>query len=419
MTVNVSTLGNGIRVVTENMPRVETVSCGVWVGTGARNETTEVNGVAHLLEHMAFKGTERRSAQDIVEEIESVGGHLNAYTSREQTAYYAKVLKENTDLALDLLADILQNSSFDADELERERTVVIQEIGQAHDTPDDRIFDHFQTVAFPNQPLGRPVLGSVETVGNMPRETIMGHMRTGYGGDRMVLSAAGNLEHDAFVQAASDLFNKIPPQAQVTMEAGRYEGGHHFEDRELEQVHLLLGFSGLSYEDDQFYATSVMSTLFGGGMSSRLFQEIRERRGLVYSIYSYPSFYRDCGLFGIYAGTGPEDVDELLPAICAEIRRLPDTLDEREIDRARTQLKAATLMSLESTGSRCEQMAQQMLVFGRPLTTEEQVAKIEAVDQAAVRDVALNIFSGRPTIAAVGPVNQIMEYDQLVAALAI
>jgi len=181
----------------------------------------------------------------------------------------------------------------------------------------------------------------------------------------------------------------------------------------------LLGFSGLSYEDEQFYATSVMSTLFGGGMSSRLFQEIRERRGLVYSIYSYPSFYRDCGLFGIYAGTGPEDVDELLPAICEEIQRLPDTLDEREIDRARTQLKAATLMSLESTGSRCEQMAQQMLVFGRPLTTEEQVAKIEGVGRAAVRDVALNIFSGRPAFAAVGPVNQIMEYDQLVEALAI
>jgi predicted Zn-dependent peptidase len=418
MTVNVSTLGNGIRVVTESMPRVETVSCGVWVGTGARNETTEVNGVAHLLEHMAFKGTERRSAQDIVEEIESVGGHLNAYTSREQTAYYAKVLKENTGLALDLLSDILQNSTFDMDELERERTVVIQEIGQAHDTPDDQIFDHFQTVAFPDQPLGRPVLGSVETVESIPRETIMEHMRTGYGGDQMVLSAAGNLEHDAFVQAASDLFDKIPPQAQVKMEAGRYEGGHHFEDRELEQVHLLLGFSGLSYEDDQFYGTSVMSTLFGGGMSSRLFQEIRERRGLVYSIYSYPSFYRDCGLFGIYAGTSPEDVAELLPAICEEIRRLPETLEEREIDRARMQLKAATLMSLESTGSRCEQMAQHMLVFGRPLTTEEQVAKIEAVDQAAVRDVALNIFSGRPTIAAVGPVNQLMEYDQLVAALA-
>lgn len=399
------------------MPRVETVSCGVWVGTGARNEAKSVNGVAHLLEHMAFKGTERRSAQDIVEEIESVGGHLNAYTSREQTAYYAKVLKENTHLALDLLSDILQHSTFEEQELERERAVVIQEIGQAHDTPDDRIFDYFQMTAFPDQPLGRPVLGEVETVEAMPREQIIQHMRTGYGGDQMVLAAAGNLVHEDFVAQAGAVFDALPSQGHVDMEPGRYQGGARFEDRDLEQVHLLLGFPGLSYEDDAFYATSVMSTLLGGGMSSRLFQEIRERRGLVYSIYSYASFYRDCGLFGIYAGTGPGDIEELLPVICEEIRRLPETLEEREIERARTQLKAATLMSLESTGSRCEQMGQQMLIFGRPLTTEEQVERIEAVDAAAVRDVALRIFTGCPTIAAIGPLTQIMEYDQLVSAL--
>ena len=418
MSVEVSTLDNGMRVVTETMPRVETVSCGVWVGTGARDEPEEVNGVAHLLEHMAFKGTARRSAQDIVEEIESVGGHLNAYTSREQTAYYAKVLKENTGLALDLLADILQHSTFDEEELERERAVVIQEIGQAHDTPDDRIFDYFQLAAFPDQPLGRPVLGAVETVGGMPRDRIMRHMRSGYGGDRMVLAGAGNLDHERFVEEARQLFDQLPPRGEVSAHPGTYEGGAHLEDRDLEQVHLLLGFPGLSYEDDQFYATSVMSTLFGGGMSSRLFQEIRERRGLVYSIYSYASFYRDCGLYGIYAGTGPDDVAELLPAICQEIRQLAETLEEREIERARTQLKAATLMSLESTGSRCEQMGQQMLIFGRPLTTEEQVARIEAVDADAVRRVAGQIFSGKPTIAAIGPVHQMMEYDQLVAALA-
>ncbi len=418
MTVSVTTLPNGMRVVTEAMTRVETVSCGVWIGTGARNEAADVNGVAHLLEHMAFKGTERRNAQEIVEEIESVGGHLNAYTSREQTAYYAKILKENTGLALDILSDILQYSTFESQELERERTVVIQEIGQAHDTPDDRVFDHFQMAAFPDQALGRPVLGCIETVSNMPRETVMGHMRAGYGGDRMVLSAAGNLDHDEIVSMAERLFNAIPEVGHFEMEPGTYVGGAHLEDRDLEQVHLLLGFPGISYENDQFYATSVMSALLGGGMSSRLFQEVREKRGLVYSIYSYPAFYRDCGLFGIYAGTGPEDVDELLPVICEEIRRLPGSLSDEEIERARTQLKAATLMSLESTGSRCEQMAQQMLVFGRPLTTEEQVEKIEAVDRAAICGVAERIFSGRPTIAAIGPVNQIMEYDHLVATLA-
>ena len=418
MTISVSTLPNGMRVVTEEMTRVETVSCGVWVGTGARSETADVNGVSHLLEHMAFKGTVRRNALDIVEEIESVGGHLNAYTSREQTAYYAKILKENTGLALDILADILQHSTFESQELERERTVVIQEIGQANDTPDDLVFDNFQMAAFPEQALGRPVLGCIETVGNMPRETVVGHMHAGYTGDRMVLSAAGNLDHDEIVAKAERLFNSIPEIGHFDMEPGTYVGGVHLEDRDLEQVHLILGFPGISYENDQFYATSVMSALLGGGMSSRLFQEVREKRGLVYSIYSYPAFYRDCGLFGIYAGTGPQDVDELLPVICEEIQRLPSSLSDEEIERARTQLKAATLMSLESTGARCEQMAQQMLVFGQPLTTEEQVEKIEAVGRTAICSVAERIFSGRPTIAAIGPVNQIMEYDHLVATLA-
>lgn len=417
MTVEVSTLSNGIRVVTETMPAVGTVSCGVWVGAGARNEPAEFNGVAHLLEHMAFKGTERRSAQEIVEEIESVGGHLNAYTSREQTAYYAKVLKEDVRLALDLLADILQNSTFDAAELERERTVIIQEIGQAHDTPDDRVFDYFQMAAYPDQPLGRPVLGSAEIVGSMPRETIMGYMRTSYGGDRMVLAAAGNLDHAKVVDQATRVFDGIPATGEIRTEPGSYAGGNHLEHRDLEQVHLLLGFPGFSYRDDDFYTAMVMSTLFGGGMSSRLFQEIRERRGLVYSIYSYTSFYNDCGLFGIYAGTGPNDVQELLPAICAEIRKLPETLTAVEIERARTQLKAATVMSLESTSARCEQLGQQMLIFDRPLPLAEQVAGIEAVTADDVVRVARRIFSGRPTLAAVGPIREVMSYDELAASV--
>ena len=418
MTVEVSTLGNGIRIVTETMPAVETVSCGIWVGTGARNEPAQFNGVAHLLEHMAFKGTDRRSAQAIVEEIESVGGHLNAYTSREQTAYYAKVLKEDTDLAIDILADILQNSTFDTDELERERTVIIQEIGQAHDTPDDRIFDYFQMTAVPDQPLGRPVLGSAEIVRSMSRETIMDYMQSSYGGDRMILAAAGNLAHDRIVREAERLFDGIPSAGDVLTVPGRYRGGDHTEHRDLEQVHLLLGFPGYSYRDDEFYAEMVMSTLLGGGMSSRLFQEIRERRGLVYSIYSYASFYGDCGLFGIYAGTGPDDVAELMPAICQEIRKMPDSLTPAEIDRARTQLKAATVMSLESTSARCEQLGQQMLIFGRPLSMEEQVARIEAVSESDIVSVSRRIFSGRPTVAAVGPVEQIMSDDDVAASLA-
>ena len=417
MTVNVSHLSNGICVVTDQISRVETVSCGVWVGTGSRNEPAEVNGVSHLLEHMAFKGTSRRNAQEIVEEIESVGGYLNAYTSREQTAYYAKILKENTSLAMDILADILQNSTFDPQELERERAVVMQEIGQARDTPDDSIFDFFQMAAFPNQPIGRPVLGNVDTVGSMSRKTIIDHMNEGYGADRMVFAAAGNLDHQTLLQAAEGLFAGIPPKASVEMKPGRYEGGAHLEDRDLEQVHLLFGFPGIPYKDARSYSMSVLSTLFGGGMSSRLFQEIREKRGLVYSIYSYSSFYQDCGLFGIYAGTDPDKIDELISAICEEVRGLAGTVDYRELDRARSQLKAGTLMSLESTGARCEQIAQQMLIYGRPLTTQEQVDRIDAVDHDSVSKVAELIFSGKPTVAAIGPMKKMKKYDEFLAAL--
>jgi predicted Zn-dependent peptidase len=352
-----------------------------------------------------------------VEAIESVGGHLNAYTSREQTAYYAKILKDNLGLALDILADILQNATFAPEELERERAVVLQEIGQCHDTPDDRVFDHMQLAAFPDQALGRPVLGSAEIVGSMARDTIMGYMRRSYGGDRMIVAAAGNLDHEDVVKRAEALFADLPPEAAVDVELGCYQGGDHREARDLEQVHLLLGFPGISYNDKAFYAMTAMSTLLGGGMSSRLFQEIRERRGLVYSIYSYASCYRDCGLLGIYAGTGPSDVHELVPAICEEIRLLPDNLRNEEVERARTQLKAATLMSLESTGARCEQLGQQMLVFGRPLPTEEQVARIEAVGEEDIAEVARRVFSGPPTIAAVGPIDGLMDHDALAGEL--
>ncbi len=415
--VRATTLANGMRVVTDTVETVETASLGVWVGAGTRNEPGEINGVAHLLEHMAFKGTNRRSAADIAREVEDVGGQINAYTSREHTAYYAKVLHGDAPLAMDILADILQDSVFDPDELARERAVVLQEIGQSNDTPDDIIFDHFQTAAFPDQPLGRPVLGLPEVVEGMPRESIMGHMRQTYGGEAMVLSAAGLVEHDAVVALAERLFDGLQSESGRETAPGRYTGGDYREDRDLEQVHVVLGFPGLGYHDDAFYATSVLSSLFGGGMSSRLFQEIRERRGLAYSIYSFSSYYSDCGLFSIYAGTGREETAELTTALCDEIRRLAATLEKSEVTRARNQLKAATLMALESTGVRCEQMAQQTLIFDRQVPVEEQIVKIDAVDVDAVAVAARRIFSGRPTIAALGPLDKLADYDSVVAAL--
>jgi predicted Zn-dependent peptidase len=417
MTVRLTKLPNGMCVLTDAMDSVETVSLGVWVDVGTRHEPAEINGVAHVLEHMAFKGTERRSALDIAAEIEAVGGHLNAYTSREHTAYYAKVLKEDVTLAVDILADILQNSTFDARELERERTVILQEIGQANDTPDDIIFDLFQERAFPDQPMGRPVLGRAEIIKRIDRDTVAGYLRRYYAAQGMLLVAAGNVDHERLVAVAQHAFDRLPAAAAVRTEPARYRGGELREARDLEQVHIVLGFPGFAFVDPDYYAASVVSTALGGGMSSRLFQEIREKRGLVYSIYSFTHAYSDGGVFGVYAGTGEDETAELMPVLCDEIRRLVDGLVPAELERARAQLKAGLLMSLESTTARCEQQANHMLIFGKPLDLGELVAHIDAVDAAAVVRVARRLRSAPPTLAALGPIGRLGSYGRIVERL--
>lgn len=417
MKTQVSTLANGLRIATDRVETVDTVSLGIWVDVGTRHEPAEVNGVAHFLEHMAFKGTERRRARAIAEEIEAVGGHLNAYTSRESTAYYAKVLKEDVPLALDILADILQHSIFDPEELERERTVILQEIGQANDTPDDIIFDHFQECAFPDQAMGRPVLGSPEIIRTLDRDAVVGYLRDHYGAQRMVLAAAGNLEHDRLADLAEKLLSGLPAERSATSEPARYAGGDRREARDLEQLHLILGFPGVMLGDPDYYAASVLSTAFGGGMSSRLFQEIREKRGLVYAIHSFAHGYRDGGLFGIYAGTGEAEAAELVPALCEEASRLDDGLAELELSRAKAQMKAGLLMSLESTSARCEQLAQHLLIHGTPFDPPEIVHRIEAVDDDAIRRVVARWRSAPPTLAAIGPLSALEEFDRLRARL--
>ena len=417
MTVRLSTLPSGLRVATDRIDTVDTVSLGIWVDVGTRHEPPEINGVAHFLEHMAFKGTERRSARAIAEEIEAVGGHLNAYTSRESTAYYAKVLKEDVSLALDILADILQHSTFDPEELERERTVILQEIGQANDTPDDIIFDYFQERAFPDQAMGRPVLGSPEIIRGLRREAVVTYLRDHYSAEKMVVAAAGNVEHERLVDLAATLLSELPAQRAVTTEPARYAGGDRREERDLEQLHLVLGFPGVVLGDPDYYAASVLSTAFGGGMSSRLFQEIREKRGLVYAIHSFAHSYRDGGLFGIYAGTGETEAAELVPALCEEAARLDDGFTTVELNRAKAQMKAGLLMSLESTSARCEQLAQHLLIHGTPFNPPEIVRRIEEVDDAAIRRVVGRWRSAPPTLAAVGPLSGLEQFDRVRARL--
>jgi len=412
-------LPSGLVVLTDPMAVVETTSIGVWVEAGTRHEPAAVNGVSHLLEHMAFKGTERRSARDIAEEMDAVGGHLNAYTARDHTAYYAKVLKEDVALALDIVADILQHSTMDAEELAREQTVVVQEIAQAIDTPDDIIFDHFQAAAFPDQPLGRPVLGSEKLVRAMTRDTVLDYMRSHYSASNMVLSAAGRVDHDQLVEAADKAFSALPAHRRSRTKPARYVGGEYREERDIEQVNLLLGFQGIDYRDDDYYAASVLSTLLGGGMSSRLFQEIREKRGLAYSIYSFTSSYAECGLFGVYAGCGEDEVAELVPVLCDEVTGVTGGIRPEELERARAQLKASILMSLESTSSRCELLARQKVIYGRPVPVAEVVAKVQAITAEDVVRVAKRLFSTVPTVAALGPLAKLESYDAIKGRLGI
>ena len=321
--IQLTRLPSGLTVVTERMERVETVSLGAYVATGSRHEQEAENGVSHFLEHMAFKGTERRSAAQIAEEIEAVGGHINAYTAREQTAYYVKVLKEDTALAADIIGDILTHSTFEPEELERERGVILQEIGQANDTPDDIIFDHFQEHAYPAQPLGRPVLGSEEGIRSMPRTMLTGYMRRHYAAPNV--GGGGGRRADAPADAGPGERSLRRPAASTRCRRccrRSYGGGEFREARDLDQVHIVLGFPSVGYGDRDYYPTLLLSTLLGGGMSSRLFQEVREKRGLVYSIYSFSSPFLDGGLFGIYAGTGESEAEELMPITLEELRKV-------------------------------------------------------------------------------------------------
>jgi predicted Zn-dependent peptidase len=404
MTTTQSRLANGLRVVSHEMPHLGTVALGVWVASGARHEAASEHGISHLLEHMAFKGTQRRSARDIAEEIEHVGGDLNAATSLDTTCYYARVLKDDVAVALDILADIIQNPLYSTDELEREREVILQEIASTKDSPDDTVYDLFQDAAFPGQALGRPILGTPESVTSFAAEDLRAFLAARYRAGSMVLSAAGNISHEALVKQAEALFGGLMPGEAPSAAAARYVGGQRVSHRAFEQAHVVMGYRGLAYNDPAFYAAQVYSGLLGGGMSSRLFQEVREKRGLCYSIYSSAWGLSDMGLLTVHASTGPETLSELVDVIRQELARsVSEKPDEREIHRAKAQLKTGLLMSLESSASRAEQMARQLLAFGRLLTPDELIERVDAVTAESVRNTAERLITGSDlAIALVG-----------------
>ncbi|HET7680479.1 MAG TPA: pitrilysin family protein [Xanthobacteraceae bacterium] len=404
MSVEVTRLPSGLVIVTDAMPHLETASLGVWVGSGSRDEQPDEHGISHLLEHMAFKGTSRRSAREIAEEIEAVGGDLNAATSAENTAYYARVLKADVPLALDVLSDILADPTFDPTELKREQHVIVQEIGASEDTPDDIVFDYLQAKAFPKQPLGRSILGTPETVRSFEPARLRAYLARNYKAPDMVVAAAGAIDHAAVVQEVARRFASFNGPAAPVPELARFGGGTHIEKRELEQVHLTMALRGLPQRDPELYSLQVFNSALGGGMSSRLFQEVRENRGLCYSIYSFHVSYQDTGMFTLYSGTAEADAPELMRVVVDQIAQASENLTEAEVARAKAQMKAGLLMALESSRSRAEQLARQMLAYGRPIPLSELVGKIEAVTVESARAAGRALIAGsQPAVAALGP----------------
>ena len=406
MSVEVTRLPSGLSVVTDRMPHLESASLGVWAGTGSRNEAPDEHGISHLLEHMAFKGTKRRTARQIAEEIEAVGGDLNASTSAESTGFYARVLKADVPLALDVLSDILSEPTFEPEELRREQNVIVQEIGAVEDTPDDLVFERLHETAFPKQPLGRSILGTPETVRSFNSARIRTYLSRNYRAPDMLVAAAGAVEHERIVAEAEKRFASFIGPAAPAPEPAHFGGGTRVETRDLEQVHIALALQGVPVRDEQLYSLQVFTSVLGGGMSSRLFQEVRENRGLCYAIHAFHMPYSDTGMFALYAGTDEADAPELMRVAIDQIAIATETLNEAEVARAKAQMKAGLLMALESSEARLGQIARQMLAYGRPIPLDEIVAKVDAVTVASARAAGRALIGrGRPAIAALGPGN--------------
>ncbi len=404
----ITTLANGLRVAVDEMKDVESVSVGVFVNTGSRNEDIKINGISHFLEHMAFKGTKKRTARQIAEEFEGIGGRINAYTSREKTVYYAKVLKKHAEFAIEFLSDILQNSTFDKSELEKERGVILQEIAMTNDTPDDIIFDYFQETAYQSQALGRSILGPEENIKKFGRRDFLNYIGKQYNYQNMAVVAAGAINEKDLVKWSKKYFTQLGDNKIKAVETGEYIGGDFRKEKKLEQINLVMGFKGLSYLDPDYYTAQILAMVLGGGMSSRLFQEVRENRGLAYSIYAFNHSYHDCGLFGIYAGTTPEKTNELIDATCTEVKKICEKISDKELKRVRMQFEASLLMAKESTSTRMQKLGSDILSHGHIISDREIMKKILSVKKSDVVQIAEKIFSGSNlTFSAIGKVKGI------------
>lgn len=419
MSFQLHTLKSGLRIACEELPQMETVAIAISVDVGARWESEAQHGISHLLEHMAFKGTRHYSALQIAEIFDSIGGHFNAFTSHEHTVYYVKVLKEHWQQASEILCDILMHSLYDAEELAREKGVILQELAMHHDTPDDLVFDLFQEAAFGHQALGRSILGTAETIQSHPRDAIVDFVAQHYHAPRICVSAAGAINADAIHDFfAASLPLTASPESPA-MEPARYIGGERVQSKDLEQLQLILGIPSLTNTDAHYYTLQILCNMLGGGMSSRLFQEVREKRGLVYTIQSFNASYSDSGILGIYAATGPQQTAELMDVICHELQHFADTMTQDELQRARQQQIANLRMARESTSSLAEWIGRHILQFGEYRDADFLQTQLEAITLGDVEQLAQQLFH-KPalSIAALGPTQAIQPAEEIARRLA-
>ena len=422
MSIEMTTLPNGLRIVTDTMADAESIALGVWVGVGTRHEDLTENGIAHFIEHMFFKGTTSRTALQIAETIEDAGGHMNAYTGREVTAYYIHILKEHGEMALNVLADMLQNFTFPEDELERERQVIMQEVNMYLDTPDDLVFDLAQEAAYPGQALGAPGLGKVAILERLDRESLFRYARARYAPQNIVISAAGAVQHDKFVQQVMKAFDHLPAANTdglvIGFASAQYQPQPSLVERDTEQTHLVIGFQGIKRTDPQAQTLKALSNILGGGTSSRLWQEVREKRGMVYSIYSYYDSYADDGQFGLYAGSSPDNLPELVPIVLDEIVKIQSGVTEAELRRAKTQMISALRMGREKVMTRAEQQGRYILGYDVALDPAAMIEKIQTITLGDVRNLAQQIFATPLLVSAIGPLSTLMSVDAMKTRLA-
>lgn len=412
-------LPNGVRILTEEIEHVRSVAIGLWVGTGSRYETEGYEGISHFIEHMFFKGTENRTPRQLAESLEAVGGQLNAFTTKEFTCYFAKVLDEDISLAIDVLSDMFFNSRFDSKEIDKEKNVVIEEIKMYQDTPDELIHDLFSQYVWNGHPLGKPILGVENTINSLNREKIMHYLETRYTPDQVVIAVAGKIKHEDIVQRLS-VFGDFQ-RKRKNVAGGEIQGSifRNAVGKDTEQMHLIVGVPGLGQDDQDMYVLHIINNILGGGLSSRLFQEIREQRGLAYSVYSYHSTYADTGLFAVYAGTNPAKTEEVIKCVLEEMNTLKkEGITEEELARTKAQIKGNLLLGLESVSSRMSRLGKTELTFGRVKTAEESVEQLEKVTLPDIKRVMERLWiKDKISILTLGQKDFNADFDKIISSV--